>query len=109
MDPRSPRPAARHDAFVGERPADVARAERVHARPREPGILAVVEDEALASAAPRTCGMRAAKSDNPPIFDDFFNPDLALRVPFRRKRFTMQVRARMVVSDAVAVLDGPIW
>jgi hypothetical protein len=72
----------------------------VHARPREPGILAVVEDEALASAAPRTCGLRAAKSDNPPIFDDFFNPELALRVSFRRKRFTMQVRARIVVSDA---------
>jgi hypothetical protein len=77
----------------------------VHARKREPGILAVVEDEALASAAPRTCGMRAAKSDNPPIFDDFFNPDLALRVPFRRKRFTMQVRARMVVSNASVALD----
>jgi hypothetical protein len=71
----------------------------VHARSREPGILAVVEDEALASAAPRTCGLRAARSDNPPIFDDFFNPDLALRVQFRRKRFTMQVRARMVVSE----------
>jgi hypothetical protein len=75
----------------------------VHARPREPGILAVVEDEALALAAPRTCGVRAARSENPPIFDDFFNPDLALRVMFRRKRFTMQVRARMVVSDAPAV------
>jgi hypothetical protein len=72
----------------------------VHARSREPGILAVVEDEALALEAPRTCGLRAARSDNPPIFDDFLNPDLALRVQFRRKRFTMQVRARMVVSDA---------
>jgi hypothetical protein len=74
----------------------------VHARPREPGILAVVEDEALPAAAPRTCGQRAAVSDNPPVFDDFFNPDLALRVQFRRKRFTLQVRARMVVTNETA-------
>lgn len=80
----------------------------VHARTRDPGVLAVVEDDALVSAAPRTCGLRAAKTDNPPIFDDFFNPDLALRVQFRRKRFTMQVRARMVVSnvDAGAMASG---
>ena len=44
--------------------------------------------------------------NNPPIFDDFFNPDLALRVQFRRKRFTLQVRARMVVSNAAAVRDA---
>ena len=78
----------------------------VHARTRDPGILAVVEDDALVSAAPRTCGLRAAKSDNPPIFDDFFNPDLALRVQFRRKRFTMQVRARMVVSNAPVTAEA---
>lgn len=78
----------------------------MHPRSRDRAILAVVADEAVASAAPRTCGLRAAHSDNPPVFEDFFNPDLALRVQFRRKRFTMQVRARMVATDAAPVLES---
>jgi hypothetical protein len=64
-------------------------------------IIAAVSDEAARASAvvPRTCGLRAARSDNPPIFADFFDPQLAMPVPFKRKRFTLQIRARVVAHD----------
>jgi hypothetical protein len=54
------------------------------------------------AAAARSCGLRAVQSDNPPVFSDFFNPALALPVRFRAKRFTMEIRARMVAASVEA-------
>jgi hypothetical protein len=62
-------------------------------------LAAMVEDVDVARFG-RSCGLRAVQSGNPPIFADFFNPDLALPVRFRARRFTMQIRAR-VVADHV--------
>jgi hypothetical protein len=63
-------------------------------------LAAVVDDVGVAAA--RSCGLRAVQSDNPPIFSDFFNPALALPVRFRTKRFTMEIRARMVAASVEA-------
>jgi hypothetical protein len=60
-------------------------------------VLAAIVDVDLASFA-RSCGLRAVQSDNPPIFADFFNADLALPVRFRARRFTMQIRAKVVAD-----------
>jgi hypothetical protein len=62
-------------------------------------LAAVVDDVGVASVA-RSCGLRAVQSENPPIFADFFNPQLALPVRFRARRFTMQIRARVVAAHA---------
>jgi hypothetical protein len=68
-------------------------------------ILAAAVDDVGAALAERSCGLRAVQSDNPPVFADFFDPQLALPVRFRAKRFTMQIRARVVAS--AAELSGP--
>jgi hypothetical protein len=65
-------------------------------------LAAVVDDVGLSSRA-RSCGLRAAKSDNPPILADFFNEALTLPVRFKIKRFTMEIRARVIAR----VLTGP--
>jgi hypothetical protein len=64
--------------------------------------VAVMEDVGVAAA--RTCGLRAVQSDNPPVFSDFFNPALALPVRFRAKRFTMEIRARMIAANVEAAV-----
>ena len=85
-----------------------AYAAAAYAPPADRTIVAVVTDDATrhVAAAQRTCGLRAAQSDNPPIFADFFDPQLALPVPFKRKRFTLQIRARVVAHD-IAAGDAP--
>jgi hypothetical protein len=65
-------------------------------------ILAAVVDDVGLAAMSRWCGLRAVQSDNPPIFSDFFNPQLALPVRFRAKRFTMEIRARIVTANVDA-------
>jgi hypothetical protein len=67
-------------------------------------ILAAVMDDVGVAAAVRSCGLRAVQSGNPPIFADFFNPQLALPVRFRAKRFTMEIRARMVAANVEAAV-----
>jgi hypothetical protein len=62
-------------------------------------ILAAVVDDVIVASTERSCGLRAAHSENPPVLADFFDPQLALPVRFRAKRFTMQIRARIVASD----------
>jgi hypothetical protein len=72
----------------------------VSCRPEgEATILAAVVDDGGVAAAVRSCGLRAVHSDNPPVFADFLNPSLALAVRFRAKRFTMEIRARMVAAN----------
>ncbi len=61
-------------------------------------VLAAMVGDVDVARFGRSCGLRAVQSDNPPIFADFFNPDLALPVRFRPRRFTMQIRARVVVD-----------
>jgi hypothetical protein len=63
-------------------------------------ILAAMADDLGVAPAERSRGLRAVQSDNPPVFADFFDPRLALTVRFRAKRFTMQIRARVVASVA---------
>jgi hypothetical protein len=68
-------------------------------------LAAVVDDMGVAAAARSwSCGLRAVRSGNPPIFSDFFNPQLALPVRFRAKRFTMEIRARMVAANVEAAV-----
>jgi hypothetical protein len=65
-------------------------------------VLAAVVNDIAISPPFASCGLRAIKSDNPPIFADFFNPDLALPVRFRAKRFTMRIRAQVVAENVEA-------
>ena len=71
-------------------------------RETERTILAAVVNGLGSHPASRSCGLRAVNSDNPPIFADFFNPELALPVRFRAKRFTMQIRAQVVAVNIEA-------
>ena len=64
-------------------------------------VLAAVVNDVL-NPARRSCGLRAVQSDNPPLFADFFSPDLACPVRFRAKRFTMQIRAQVVALNVDA-------
>jgi hypothetical protein len=61
-------------------------------------ILAAIADDSGQASRARTCGLRAVQSDNPPIVADFFDPDVALPVRFKAKRFTMEIRARVVAA-----------
>jgi hypothetical protein len=61
-------------------------------------VLAALVDDVGVSSLARSCGLRAVQSDHPPLMADFFNPDLALPVHFRVKRFTMEIRARVVAT-----------
>ena len=67
-------------------------------------VLAAVVDDPGVAAAARSCGLRAVGSGNPPVFSDFFDPELALPVRFRAKRFTMEIRARMVAANVEAAV-----
>jgi len=59
-------------------------------------ILAGVVEDVKVPPGVKWCGLRAVESDIPPIFADFLDPRLTLPVRFRAKRFTMEVRARVV-------------
>jgi hypothetical protein len=61
-------------------------------------VLAAIADDLGQISRARSCGLRAVQSDHPPILSDFFNPDLALPVRFKAKRFTMEIRARVVAA-----------
>jgi len=71
-------------------------------REGERSVLAAVVNGIAIEPPFASCGLRAIKSDNPPIFADFFNPDLALPVRFRAKRFTMKIRAQVVAENVKA-------
>jgi hypothetical protein len=71
-------------------------------REGERSVLAAVVNDIAIEPPFASCGLRAIKSDNPPIFADFFNPDLALPVRFRVKRFTMKIRAQVIAENVEA-------
>jgi len=73
-------------------------------REHERTILAAVVNGLGSHPPAQSCGLRAVNGDHPPIFADFFNPDLALPVRFRAKRFTMQIRAQVVALNVEATM-----
>jgi hypothetical protein len=76
-----------------------AYASAAYRREGERTVLAAIADDPGQASRARSCGLRAVQSDNPPILADFFNQDLALPVRFKAKRFTMEIRARVVAAD----------
>jgi hypothetical protein len=64
-------------------------------------VVVVTDGEFLVSPSSPNQGVRAMCCGlRPPLFADFFDDGFFMRVPLKRKRFTLQVRGQMVPVDA---------